>query len=84
MKDHWDDYQNRWHLLEPPLRPHQDVIDAIDAAVGEQSSNVLSAETIGALWQPSEPTQTVRHAIAIGRWSVFMTSAPSRRSDSIS
>lgn len=82
MKDHWNDYQNRWHLLEPPLRPHQDVIDAIDAAVGEQSTNVLllgvtpelverfehltavdkSAEMIGALWQPSEPTQTVRHA----------------------
>ena len=41
LKDHWNDYQSRWHLLEPPLRPHQDVIDAIVAAVGEQSSDVL-------------------------------------------
>jgi hypothetical protein len=41
LKDHWDDYQSRWHLLEPPLRPHQDVVDAIVAAVGEQSSDVL-------------------------------------------
>lgn len=41
MRDHWKNYQTRWHLLEPPLRPARDVVDAIVAAVGEQSSNVL-------------------------------------------
>jgi len=41
VKDHWNDYQSRWHLLEPPLRPHQDVIDTIVDAVGPRTSNVL-------------------------------------------
>jgi hypothetical protein len=41
VKDHWNDFQKRWHLLEAPLRPTRDVVDVIVAAVGEQSSNVL-------------------------------------------
>ena len=82
MKDHWNDFQKRWHLLKAPLRPTREAVDVIVAAVGEQSSNVLllgvtpelverfehltavdkSAEMIGALWHPSESTQTVRQA----------------------
>ncbi len=82
MKDHWKDYQARWHLLEAPLRPNQEVVDAITLAVGGETSNVLllgvtpelveafehltavdkSEEMIGALWQPSKSTQTVREA----------------------
>lgn len=41
MKDHWRDIQNVWHLLEAPLRPNQEVVDAIVAAVGERLSSVL-------------------------------------------
>lgn len=41
MKDHWREYQKRWHLLEAPLRPNQEVVDEISAVVGEQRSNVL-------------------------------------------
>ena len=41
VKDHWQDYQKRWHLLEPPLRPNQEVIDAIKATVGERTASVL-------------------------------------------
>ncbi|MFV2089608.1 MAG: hypothetical protein ACC642_03040 [Pseudomonadales bacterium] len=41
MKDHWKDYQTRWHLLEAPLRPNQEVVDAIMLAVGGETSNVL-------------------------------------------
>ena len=29
MRDHWKDYQKRWHLLEAPLRPNQEVTDAV-------------------------------------------------------
>jgi hypothetical protein len=41
VKDHWNDFQKRWHLLEAPLRPTRGAVDVIVAAVGEQSSNVL-------------------------------------------
>ena len=41
MKDHWNDFQKRWHLLEAPLRPTRGAVDVIVAAVGEQPSNVL-------------------------------------------
>ena len=41
MKDHWNDFQKRWHLLDAPLRPTRDAVDVIVAAVGEQPSNVL-------------------------------------------
>ena len=41
MKDHWKEYQHRWHLLEAPLRPNSEVVEAIVAVVGERLSNVL-------------------------------------------
>jgi len=41
LKDHWKEYQHRWHLLEAPLRPNAEVVEAIVAAVGERLSNVL-------------------------------------------
>ena len=41
MKDHWNDYQKRWHLLEAPLRPNHEVVDTLVSMVGERNSNVL-------------------------------------------
>ena len=40
-KDHWRDYQNRWHLLTAPLRPNEEVVAAMRAAVGDRTSNIL-------------------------------------------
>ena len=54
MKDHWQDYQKRWHLLEAPLRPNQEVVDAIIAAVGERSASVLLLGVTPELVEPFE------------------------------
>ena len=41
MKDHWQDFKARWHLLTAPLRPNDEVVQAIVEAVGPHVSNVL-------------------------------------------
>lgn len=60
MKDHWQD----WHLLEAPLRPNQEVVDAIIAAVGEQSASVLLLGVTPELVEPFECLTTASSTIA--------------------
>jgi hypothetical protein len=39
--NHWQKYNARWSLIQPPLRPNEDVIETFQSLIGSPSSHVL-------------------------------------------